>query len=96
MKYRISRLADRDIDQIWQHIADDNPDAADRVDASLHEAMKLLAKMPGIGHTRWEVADPRYRFWKVYSYLIAYRVEGATLRVVHGARDLRKILGRKR
>jgi plasmid stabilization system protein ParE len=91
MKYRISRLADRDLDQIWRHIADDDPVAADRVDAALHAAMQLLARMPGIGHQRAEVADRRYRFWAVYSYLIAYRVEGSLLVVVHGARDLRKL-----
>ena len=82
MRYRVSRPADRDLDQIWLHIAADDRDAADRVDEALHSAMKMLARFPGIGHRRAEVKDPRYRFWKVYSYLIAYRVERSTLIVV--------------
>jgi plasmid stabilization system protein ParE len=37
-------------------------------------------------------------FWKVYSYLIAYRLHGKTLvisRVVHGARDLSRLFKRR-
>jgi len=52
-----------------------------------------------MGRARAEVQDPRYRFWKVYSYLIAYRPEATTLvvvRVIHGARDLRKLFRRRR
>ncbi len=94
MRYRISRRADRDLDAIWRYIASDDRAAADRVDEALHAAMKTLAAMPGMGHRRADVEDPRYRFWKVYSYLIAYRLEGSVLlavRVVHGARDLRSL-----
>ncbi len=98
MKCRVSRLADRDIDCIWQFIARDSPTAADRVEEELHAAMKLLAAHPGGGHGRNDVPEPRYRFWSVYSYLIAYRVEHDSLvvvRVIHGARDIRKVLGRQ-
>lgn len=99
MRYRISRLADRDLEKIWLHIASDNPDAADRVDEELHSAMKMLAMMPGMGHRRSDVEDSRYRFWKVFSYLIAYRVERSVLivvRVIHGARDFRKLFKGRR
>lgn len=98
MKFRISRTADRDLDEIWLHIARDNPEAADRVDEAIHDAMRSLAEMPGMGHRRADVTNSQYRFWKVYSYLIAYRLQGSTLivvRVIHGARDLRKVFRRK-
>lgn len=95
MTYRISRRGDRDLDEIWQYLARQaNPQTADRVDEELHDAIKLLAEMPAIGHERPETQGTAYRFWKVYSYLFAYRMEGRTLvvvRVIHGARDLRKI-----
>lgn len=97
MKFRISRLADRDIEDIWQFIARDNPNAADRVEEELHEAMQMLATHPGAGHTRTDVSDPRYRFWSVYSYLIGYRLDGESIvvvRAIHGSRDVRQILGR--
>lgn len=98
MKVRISRRADRDIVRIWDVIAQDSPTAADQVENKLLAAMKLLGDHPGGGHTRDDVTDPRYRFWPVYSYVVAYRVEREEVlivRVLHGARDVRKALGRQ-
>ena len=98
MTLRISRLADRDIEEIWKFIALDSPTAATKVEDDIHAAMKLLATQPLMGHQRRDIPDDRYRFWPVYSYVIAYRIEGGTLlvvRVVHGARNLRKVLGRQ-
>lgn len=98
MNYRVSLLANRDLDCIWEYIASDNPIAANRVDEELHAAMKLLAEFPGMGHTRADVSDPRYLFWPVYSYVIAYRIEAEALlvvRVIHGARNIRQVLGRQ-
>jgi len=90
-------MADRDLDRIWRHIAADSSTAANRVEDELHSAMKLLAEFPGMGHRRQDAKDDRHLFWGVYSYLIVYRIEGNTLlvvRVVHGARDLRRVLRR--
>ena len=44
MNYRISRRADTDIERICDYIAKDNPDAADRVDEHIHQAIRLLAE----------------------------------------------------
>ena len=57
--------------------------------------MHKLAKAPGIGHMREELADRRHRFFLVYSYLIVYRYETKPLqviRVLHAARDVQSIL----
>jgi antitoxin ParD1/3/4/toxin ParE1/3/4 len=59
-------------------------------------AMIKLAKNPGVGHWREELADKRHRFFLVYSYLIVYRHEAKPLqivRVLHAARDVQSILG---
>lgn len=88
--------ARRDIVEIWEYIARDSLDSADRVTAAIREAAEMLAKLPGIGHTRTDVSDPHYRFWRVHSYLLAYRTTDTDLiviRVVHGARDIRDLLG---
>ncbi len=96
MKLRISPRADADLDTIWSHIAQDSAAAANRVDEALHSAMLILAEYPGIGHTRPDV--PRgYRLWRVYSYLIVYRIEADSVivvRVIHGSREMRHLLGR--
>lgn len=92
----LTPLAERDVNEIWDHIANDSIQAADRVLESLESAMMRLAKNPGLGHWREELADKRHRFSLVYSYLIVYRDEIRPIqivRVLHGARDLQNILG---
>lgn len=99
MSYRISRQAQTDIEHICDEIAKNNPDAAELLDARLHEAMELLAQFPRMGHTRADVSDKRYLFWSVGKYVIAYRLEAEGLlviRVLHGARDFRRLFGRHR
>ena len=95
-RFVLTRRAKQDVSDIWDYIADDNIEAADRVLEALHQAMVKLAKTPGIGHFREELADRRHRFFLVYSYLIVYRHETKPvqiIRVLHAARDVRDILG---
>jgi len=64
----------------------------------LDAAILGLAEMPGKGHRRSEIKDSRVRFWAVYSYLIAYRFDEETItivRVVHGRRNIRKLIPRR-
>jgi plasmid stabilization system protein ParE len=88
--------AKQDVNDIWEYIAGDNLEVADRVLDALENAMAKLAKNPSIGHWREELADKRHRFFLVYSYLIVYRHETKPLqiiRVLHAARDVQSILG---
>ncbi len=87
--------AERDIDSIWDYIASDNLDAADRVRNQIKAEIRKLADQPGIGHSRQDLPDRRYRAWKIYSYLIIYRFDAGELlivRVIHGARDIGAIM----
>ncbi|MGB7264883.1 MAG: type II toxin-antitoxin system RelE/ParE family toxin [Terracidiphilus sp.] len=45
-KYVLSSGADADLDQIWEYIARDSPDAADRWIEELFNAFELLARSP--------------------------------------------------
>jgi plasmid stabilization system protein ParE len=95
-RYILTPRAKRDVNEIWDYIADGNIEAADRVLDALESAMVKLAKNPGIGHCRQELADKTHRLWLVYSYLIVYRYEAKPLqvvRVLHAARDVQSILG---
>lgn len=90
-RFVLTREARSDLLEIWNHIAEDSVEGADRVLARLREAFQALAQTPGIGHYREDLADKRHRFWPVYSYVIAYRWEPKPLQiiaVVHGARQL--------
>ena len=41
-----------DLDEIWEYIAQDNIDAADRGLADIHTVLRSLAASPHIGHRR--------------------------------------------
>ena len=51
-RFEVTRRASRDL-KIWEFIADDNLDAADRVLEDFYRALRQIADMPGIGHRRW-------------------------------------------
>lgn len=95
-RFVLTPRAKQDVSDIWDYIAADNIEAADRVLDALENAMIKLAKNPGIGHRREELTDKHHRFFPVYSYLIVYRHETKPLqviRVLSAARDVQGILG---
>ncbi len=51
-QYILSEDADHDLDGIWDYIAEDNVDAADRWIGRLFDAFDAIGDAPGIGHKR--------------------------------------------
>ena len=94
-RFVVAPPARRDLLAIWKRIRKDaGIDVADRVLAEIYDNIQMLVDQPGMGHEREDVDDPRYRFWSVFKYVIAYRTDRKPLtisRVVHGARDFRKL-----
>ncbi len=91
----LTLLAARDLNEIWDYLASDSIEAADRVLGALERALHGLAKNPGKGHWREDLADRRHRFFLVYSYLIVYRPETKpvqVIRVLHASRDIQALL----
>jgi antitoxin ParD1/3/4 len=90
-RFVVTPEARADLLNIWNYIAEDSIESADQVLARLYDAFTGLAEAPGMGHHRDDLADSRYRFWTVYSYVIAYRDNTNPLEIVaivHGARQL--------
>jgi len=90
-RHVFARPAQRDLLEIWEFIARDDVDAADRVLREIEDAVEHLADMPRSGRLRNDLTDEPLRSWPVYSYLIFYRPETSPLevvRVVSGYRDL--------
>ena len=88
-----------DLLEIWHYIANNSVRAANRVIETIEAEIRGLASMPGKGHRRPDVKHTAYRFWSVYSYVVGYRFDDTSLtviRVVHGARDFRKLFKSKR
>ena len=87
-----------DLDAIWDFIAEDNIDAADRWMDKLFKAFEVLARAPRLGHTRQDLTSYPVRFWPVGSYLVIYRAERDPLEivaVVQGSRDIPAFLRRR-
>ena len=85
-----SPLANADIIEIWNYIAEDNPAAADRLLAKFDETFRRILHQPGIGRTTDELGSG-LRMFPIGSYLIFYREHGADVtvfRILHGARDI--------
>lgn len=61
-RFVLTKLAEQDLNEIWDFIAGDNPDAASRVLDDLESAIQRLAANPRAGHWREDLADKRHRF----------------------------------
>ena len=97
-RVQFTPLAAEDLDAIWQVIAEDNQDAANRVEAEILAACHRLAKHPRIGTKREDITPLPVRFWTVTkfpNYVIVFRPETSPLQVVavlHGKRNLKEVL----
>ena len=63
--YVLSADADFDLDEIWEYIAADNLDAADRWIGKLFDAFEALGQTPGLGHRREDLTAYPVLFWPV-------------------------------
>jgi len=91
IRYTFTLVAAADLEGIWDFIAEDSVTAADAVIEDIRSAVEALADMPGMGHSRDDLADETLRAWPVHSYLIVYRPMQRPIeivRVVSGFRDL--------
>lgn len=81
-----------DLDEIWEFIAKDSLDAADRVVAEILAACDGLCLQPGQGHHRPELTMRPLRLAIVRDFLLVYAPEEQPLWVVailHGRRNPR-------
>jgi plasmid stabilization system protein ParE len=96
--YILSTAAEFDFDEIWEYIAADNIDAADRWVGKLFDAFEALGQMPGMGHRREDLTSFPVLFWPVGAYLIIYRAERRPIEIVavtQGSRDIPAFLNRR-
>lgn len=90
-RYVLGSGAERDLNEIWEFIAEDSVDAADRWITKLFSAFAKLASNPAMGHTRTDLTNLPVLFWPVGAYLIVYRAKGTHVEIVavtQGARDI--------
>jgi toxin ParE1/3/4 len=83
-------IAEADLDDIWWFIAQDNPEAADRLLDKIGEQCLTLAQFPKMGASRDKIM-PDLRSFPVGNYLIFYMSidDGIeVVRVLPGMRDI--------
>ena len=89
MSYRLSGLAEQDLEEIWSYVAEDaSPATADRLIDAIVDRFELLGEQPRMGRLRPEFGEG-VRSFAVERYMIYYRHEDDVLiaRVLHGRRD---------
>jgi plasmid stabilization system protein ParE len=97
--YTLDSPVARELWEIWDFIAKDNVEAADRVIKATHETFGLIARNPGMGKL-CRLRNPRLK--NIYfrtvtnfeNYLIFYRKTSPgihVLHVLHKARNIEKI-----
>lgn len=89
MHYRLSALAEQDLEEIWSYVAEDaSPTIADRLIDAIFDRFELLCEQPRIGRNRPEFGEG-VRSVVVESYVVYYRHDHELLiaRVLHGRRD---------
>ncbi|MDQ6706466.1 MAG: type II toxin-antitoxin system RelE/ParE family toxin [Acidobacteriota bacterium] len=81
-----------DLDDIWEFIAQDNQDAADRVREEIYKIIGALVPFPQKGHRRPDLTTRPLRFTTVRDFLIACAPDEKPLlviAVIHGSRHPR-------
>jgi plasmid stabilization system protein ParE len=81
-----------DLVEIWEFIAADNPDDADRVLQEIETALHALVTFPQQGHSRRDLTSRPLKFHIVREFLIAYTPSDQPLLVIavlHGRRNPR-------
>jgi toxin ParE1/3/4 len=82
--------ADEDLIDIWTYIAEENPNAADRVLDAIEGRWLQLARHPYSGMARDDIA-PGIRHLVAGQYLTLYRIHRESIeiiRVLHGRRKI--------
>lgn len=88
--------AHRWLQDIFDYIAADNPEAAEKVVAGIYEKAQLLRRFPEIGYKYRTESEAEIRILVYGHYRIAYLVKASNnidiLGVFHGALDIDRYL----
>jgi toxin ParE1/3/4 len=92
-KLHLTAQARADMKVAWKYFASAGDAAANRHTAEIKKKCRLLARFPGIGRAREELA-PGLRSFAHAPFVIFFRVTHSTVeivRILHGARDFTSI-----
>src|SRR5438105_1957507 len=93
--YDVSAEAQDDLFGIWQHIAEDSVEVANRIENEFHDLFASLARLSGQGHTRKDLTLRPVLFFPLHSFLVVYQPDVRPIRimaVLRGRRNVKRIL----
>jgi toxin ParE1/3/4 len=86
-------LAELDLLDIWDYIADDSPDRADDFLDRVESKLMTLAQSSGLGRKRLDLL-PNLRSFPIGNYVVFYQqIEDGidVIRLLHGSRDIEEL-----
>ena len=94
-RIRIAEGAGNDLEEIWEYVAQENPDAARKLIKEITNKFKFLRDHPQIGREQNTLLGT-LRSFPVKNYIILYQPHDdgiEILRILHAARNIERILG---
>jgi len=88
--FEFTPQATEDLDAIWWFIAEDNRDAANRVEAEIVASCRRLARYPQMGARRQDITPLPVRFWTVTNPQLCNRLPSRDGAITGGRRAARK------
>ncbi len=91
-KFCLTDEAQKDMQDIWLHIAQDSVPSAEKFANELEEAFFRLSRHHSLGSRRPELLDMPVRFWVIHNYYIIYNPETdplQILRIISSFRDIK-------
>ncbi len=89
-RFKISRQADRDLEDMWVYLAQNDSLAADLLLAKVLDKFPMLAQFPEMGRSRKELAE-ELRSFPIKPYIIFYKnmeTHIEIVRILHQSRDI--------
>ncbi len=93
--YRLSELAEQDLEDIWVYITGQNPLASDKQIVQILDRLPMLAQFPDMGKSQ-DALLQGLRSFPVKPYIVFYvKVEDGIeiLRILHQSRDYESQFG---
>ena len=92
-RYKISQLAEQDLEDIWVYIAQNNQIAADKQIANILNRLPMLAQFPDLGQMRDDLGE-KLRSFPLKPYIVFYTKldDGIeVVRILHQSRDIDRL-----
>ncbi|MEA5574097.1 type II toxin-antitoxin system RelE/ParE family toxin [Calothrix sp. UHCC 0171] len=93
-RYKISQLAEQDLEDIWVYLAENNQIAADKQIGNILNRLPMLAQFPDMGQIRDDLGK-QIRSFPVKPYIVFYtKVDDGieVIRILHQSKDIDRLL----